>query len=229
VVTSAVETYGRLTEGIHISGYSFERACRHLEWLLIDDRWKACGEFKDVNGFLDSLRLDQFRPVAETRKRIAERIKALQPDASNRQIATTLGVNERTIRRDTAANAAPSDHEPKQSNGLGTASAANAAPSSLTGDEQREANRREVMLRIIQQAWAALRAFGSDEFIASLSDRLVDPKFRERCREQVSRDELRDNQLGEQLQSAVRNLIDILDFLREEDGEPASNPAPQKT
>jgi hypothetical protein len=39
------------------------------------------------------------------RKRIANRIKELQPKASNRKIAKTLGVGKDTVRRDTGANA----------------------------------------------------------------------------------------------------------------------------
>jgi hypothetical protein len=39
--------------------------------------------------------------AAEQRQRIAKRIKELQPEASNRQIARTLGVDHRTIDRDT--------------------------------------------------------------------------------------------------------------------------------
>jgi hypothetical protein len=31
--------YGRLLESAHISGYSFERVCAELEWLLEEDRW----------------------------------------------------------------------------------------------------------------------------------------------------------------------------------------------
>jgi ParB family chromosome partitioning protein len=94
------ETYGRLKEGSHVAGYSFERACTHLEWLLEGDRWRLGGQFDDVNAFLDSLKLDQFRIVAEQRKRIAQRIKALQPDASQRKIAKLVGVDHTTIGQD---------------------------------------------------------------------------------------------------------------------------------
>ncbi len=131
----ALETYGRLIEGVHLSGYTFERACQHLEWLLVGDRWQACGDFKDINVFLDSLRLDQFRPVAETRKRVAERIRELQPEVSNRQIARTLGVAEGTIRNDTAQNYAPRAQNPKQSASPEGRPAQNYAPASLTGDD----------------------------------------------------------------------------------------------
>ena len=40
-----------------------------------------------------AIRIDEFRFAAEQRKRIAQRIKELQPAASNRQIAKTLGVH----------------------------------------------------------------------------------------------------------------------------------------
>ena len=38
------------------------------------------------------------RVVAEWRKRIAKRIKELQPEAQNTKIAAMLGVNESTVR-----------------------------------------------------------------------------------------------------------------------------------
>jgi N6-adenosine-specific RNA methylase IME4 len=101
------QTYGALTEGAHIAGYSLERTMQKLESLLEGDKWKSVGGgFDDVNDFLSSIKLDSFRLVAEQRKRIAARIKELQPDASNRQIAKTLGTSEMTVRRDTATNVA---------------------------------------------------------------------------------------------------------------------------
>src|SRR5436190_22138938 len=92
------QVHGRLLEGVHLAGYSFERACANLEWLLDDDRWRHVGKgFDDVNAFLASIRLDEFRVVAEQRRRLAQRIKELQPQASNRKIAGVLGVDEGTI------------------------------------------------------------------------------------------------------------------------------------
>jgi hypothetical protein len=50
--------------------------------------------------------------VAEQRKRVAERIKELQPKVSNRAIAKTLGVGKDTVNRDLAgANAPPAVNE----------------------------------------------------------------------------------------------------------------------
>jgi hypothetical protein len=101
-------------------------------WLLVDDRWKQSGTFADVNAFIDSIRLDKFRQVAEARKRIAARIKALQPKVSNRRIAATLGVDPETVRRDLgAANAAKPSGELRKTNGSANAGAANAV--TLTG------------------------------------------------------------------------------------------------
>lgn len=47
-VASSTEIYGRLKEGAHFAGYSFERACTHLEWLLEGDRWMLGGQYGDV-------------------------------------------------------------------------------------------------------------------------------------------------------------------------------------
>jgi hypothetical protein len=125
-IESPERAYGRLLEGVHVAGYTFERACANLESLLIDDRWrKVGGGYDDVNKFLASIRFDEFRVLAEQRKRLAARIKALQPAASNRAIAGALGVDEKTIRRDGAANAAPESEKQQASQSGG---AANAAP-----------------------------------------------------------------------------------------------------
>ena len=75
--------YGALKESVHIAGYSFERACSHLEWLLEGERWQQTGEqFENVNRFMDSIRLDGLRGTVEQRKRIANRIKQLQPEVT---------------------------------------------------------------------------------------------------------------------------------------------------
>ncbi|MGY2845638.1 N6-adenosine-specific RNA methylase IME4 [Bradyrhizobium sp. USDA 4509] len=125
----ADQAYGSLAEGVHIAGYSLERAWNKLEWLLEADRWKAVGRgFDDINAFLDSIKLDSFRMVAESRKRIASRIKELQPEASNRQLAKLVGVDERTMRRDVAANAAAATENPSKNKESQVATAAIAAP-----------------------------------------------------------------------------------------------------
>lgn len=100
VAGEAFEMYGRIKEGVHVAGYSFERACGNLEWLLDENRWKLGGRFGNVNDFLDSIKLDQFRIVTEQRQRIARRIKELQPAASQRAIARVVGVAKSTIDRD---------------------------------------------------------------------------------------------------------------------------------
>ena len=85
------EVFGALREGLHLAGYSFERACALLEDLLTDDRWKQCGEFGgDLDKFLASISLADFRKTVDQRKSIARKIADRK--ASQRQIAKTLGV-----------------------------------------------------------------------------------------------------------------------------------------
>jgi hypothetical protein len=117
-VASSAKIYGRQVEGVHFAGYSFERVCTHLEWLLEGDRWKLDGEYDDVDKFLDSIKLDAFHVVAEQRKRIAQRIKALQPAASQRAIAKVVGVTNVTVHRDFNA----------ENGGAGTSPVTNVTP-----------------------------------------------------------------------------------------------------
>ena len=52
------QSFGSLVEGIHLAGYSLERAFQKLEWLIEGDRWKTVGDgFEDVNAFLDTSNL----------------------------------------------------------------------------------------------------------------------------------------------------------------------------
>jgi phage N-6-adenine-methyltransferase len=99
------QTYGELREGLHLAGYSLERAFSRLETLLQSDAWMKVGPgFPDVNIFMDSVRLDKFKALADQRQKIVRRIKELQPEVSNRQIARTLGVGH-----DTGGAFAPDD------------------------------------------------------------------------------------------------------------------------
>ena len=92
--------------------------------------------------------MDDFKLVAEKRNKIAALIKAAQPDISNRKIAKALGVDERTVRRDTAASAAPADQKTEQ---YQQATAANAAPASsveaLSGSEIAALAERDIAKR----------------------------------------------------------------------------------
>jgi N6-adenosine-specific RNA methylase IME4 len=131
---SGHETYGKLIEGLHITGYTFERACSNLETLLEGEAWRLDGRFNDPNEFLDSLRLDKFRAVAEQRKRIATRIKELQPAVSNRQIARTLGVSHQAINDDLGNKLPRGEKNTKENNGAENASGKN-LPRSLSGEQ----------------------------------------------------------------------------------------------
>ncbi len=45
--------YGRLLESVHISGYTMERACIGLEYLISDGQWKTVGSgFEKIDDFL---------------------------------------------------------------------------------------------------------------------------------------------------------------------------------
>lgn len=91
--------HGRLLEAVHISGYSFERACSELEYLLDEERWKQLGAgFSDINEFLATIDFSGFRVAVEQRKRIAEKLKKIE--ASQRATAKMLGVDQKTISND---------------------------------------------------------------------------------------------------------------------------------
>jgi hypothetical protein len=129
------ERYGALQEGAHVAGYTFERACSHLEWLLENDRWKLGDRFEDVNAFLNSIRLDQFRQTVEQRKRIAEQIKKLQPAASMRAIGPTLGVSHAQVERDLAGTNVPPSLENTNKNNNRNDAAGTDVPPALSGAE----------------------------------------------------------------------------------------------
>ena len=93
------EVFGALREGLHLAGYSFERAVKKLDDLLADDRWQKCGEFGgDVNKFLACISLADFRPTIEQRKSIA--LKLAKIKASQRAIAKVVGVSQATVTTD---------------------------------------------------------------------------------------------------------------------------------
>lgn len=161
--------WGELREGLHIAGYSFERACKRLEAMLEGDGWKVGGRFDDVNEFLDSIRFDNLRASAEARKRIAVRIKQLQPEASNRQIARTIGVSEKTIRRDGAANAAPADKNVQENNNDKASAAANSAPGPSGAQAAKIVERRTADVATTQARRAA-RELELGTKIATLPD-----------------------------------------------------------
>jgi hypothetical protein len=126
----ANQAYGALNESLHLARFSLERAFRtHLEPLISGDAWRECGAgFDDINVFMDSLRLDKFKIIAAERKPIVNRIKELQPDLSNRQIARTLGVDEGTVRNDAAENSAEPEKTANEINGAQDGAAEFSAP-----------------------------------------------------------------------------------------------------
>ena len=106
------QVHGRLNEAMHIADYAFDRAWEKFEWLLEEDRWKQVGSgHEDVNAFLSTVQLPK-GASAEQRKTVAAKIKALQPEASQRRIAGVLGVGQATVGRDLRPE--PNDSPPAQ-------------------------------------------------------------------------------------------------------------------
>ncbi len=115
-MTEAPDTvYGRLLESAHISGYTFERVCSELEWLLEDDRWQQVGPgHADVNAFLRTVDLSAFN-LGENRPKLIKRIKELQPGASTRAIGKATGTPQSSVRRslrEDEPNGSPAEDEP---------------------------------------------------------------------------------------------------------------------
>jgi len=114
--------HGRLLEAVHISGYTFERACAELEWLLDEDRWKSVGGgYADINAFLGTIDFSEFRIAVEQRKKLAKRLQAIE--ASQRATARVLGVAEGTVRGDLrepppAQSYAPRDSDARNRAGI---------------------------------------------------------------------------------------------------------------
>jgi N6-adenosine-specific RNA methylase IME4 len=133
----ANQAYGALAEGFYLAGFTFERAMGRVLGLLKDGGWRQVGAgFQNVNDFVRSLGLDQFRVAAEQRREFVERVKELQPQVTNRAIADALGVRHTTINRDVGTNV-PLDARNAQQNGQGAGT--NLPPGA--GDGKRDAAR----------------------------------------------------------------------------------------
>jgi len=109
--------HGRLLEAVHISGYSFERACRELEYLLEDNRWKVCGPgFDRIDDFLATVNFSEFKIAVEQRKKLAKKLTDLRANQS--AVARLIGVNEITIRRDIGKKHESTNVESGENNSL---------------------------------------------------------------------------------------------------------------
>lgn len=110
------ESYGSLRTDLYYTGHSFERALFSLKWLLQEERWKLAGSgFDDPQKFLETIRLDQFRVIAEERQAIAKLLKESLA-ASNREIAKAVGVSHVTINRDLGTNVPVREEISKENN-----------------------------------------------------------------------------------------------------------------
>jgi N6-adenosine-specific RNA methylase IME4 len=91
--------HGRLLEAVHISGYTFERACGELEWLLTEGRWRQVGSgYDDIHAFMSTLGFSEFKHAVEQRRKIAKQLQDLE--ANQRATAKMLGVSQATVSRD---------------------------------------------------------------------------------------------------------------------------------
>ena len=91
--------YGQLREAVVHYGFSAGRAVAELDWLLDEDRWKEVGSgFDDIDDFLKTISLSDFKFSIEQRKGIAKKLEAIH--ASQRATAEALGVSTMTVNRD---------------------------------------------------------------------------------------------------------------------------------
>jgi hypothetical protein len=99
ITGSPEEMYGRLSESIHMTGYTFQRACQEFEYLLDDDRWRQIGSgFEDIDDFLKTIDFSEFKIPMEKRKKISRKLSDLR--ATQRAAAKALGVGVGTVNRD---------------------------------------------------------------------------------------------------------------------------------
>lgn len=108
--------HGRLMEAVHIAGYTFERVCGELEWLLEKDRWKLCGQgYKNINAFMDTLvEIKKLRQSIEQRQSLVRKLAAL--GAGQRATARLVGVDKGTIRGDLGLTKRRGDNSPPTDN-----------------------------------------------------------------------------------------------------------------
>jgi len=146
---SAETVHGRLLESAHMSGYTMERACWELEWLLEDERWKTIGDgFENVDDFLKTVDLSSFKLAIEQRQKLSKKLESLR--ATQRATAKTLGVNEATINRDlkSVASATSAENNSIQDIELineEIADATTPTPFAKSGDEVAKDTKKDVI------------------------------------------------------------------------------------
>jgi hypothetical protein len=115
-------------------------------------------------------------------QRLGPPVSVTQPKVSNRAIAKALGADEKTVRRDAAANAAPADKKPSNAKGQKAASAANAAPT-LTGAaaakavEKVEAKEERQAAKEEQRGVDAVRILSLAQVTGKFPTLVIDPPW----------------------------------------------------
>lgn len=91
--------YGALKANVDTSGLTLAKALNKFKHLLEGDKWKEVGDgFTDIDEFLKTIDLSDFKFAIEQRKEVALKLELLQ--ASQRASALALGVGKSTLNRD---------------------------------------------------------------------------------------------------------------------------------
>lgn len=144
--------YGRLLESAHISGYGFERMTDELLWILQGDRWQKVGAgYTNINDFLRSIDLSAFN-IAD-KKKLHQRIKELQPEASAPAIAAATGVHRATAARHVAPATKPASDQQERDDHVAPATSFDHSPKDVADlSRQRTARQAKDAERAAQVA-----------------------------------------------------------------------------
>ena len=209
--------HGRLLESVHLSGYTAERARSELKWLLEDGRWKTVGSgFDDIDAFLATLDLSEFRHSIEARKELVKLLDAER--ATQRATARVLGVGVGTVNRDLVPNGTAGKEKTAKPNGSASSTVPNgtiawfqrdADPSKLAKTRERQEKKREE--RIALTAALAERNSALPAGRRKYSAIYADPPWSVRClvgsgQGQQRRESLPDNGQAEIEALPVSNL-----------------------
>jgi hypothetical protein len=112
-------------------------------------------------------------------------VKELSNDGYNNvEIGEVLGIDERTVRRDSSANAEPIEENTSNNNNKQPNGSANAEPivdiaaAAAIEAAKAEANKRETLIRVTEAAFSGASAWAVPAFVDDVRTRIQDEKFR---------------------------------------------------
>jgi adenine-specific DNA-methyltransferase len=130
---SANSAQGEAKAFIHLGGYAFRLGFDRLEWLLMDERWRACG-YATIEAFAESIKLDDsVKAAAETRKRLAVLFNAA--GLSNRKAAKVLKTSHSAVNRDLGTNVPPTTEKLNKIKGEEWVDGTNVPPTLPSGQQ----------------------------------------------------------------------------------------------